>query len=636
MTQPSSDSRSAAARWLMADLLEWHQRDARPEWLIHFQRIKEYDDQDFIESGDCIGGLSLVGQVGTIDKSNIWQFRFPDQDHKFKEGDEVYDPKPAKVELFSSTKEVNPFPKSVRVGEIAEINDSEGTIDIKIGKGQEQPTATAFVPGRPIPDEDIRVALQRLAQSVLDEATSPKSVKYRGAIALLRRDQPRFRDGASLDPKPGESASDRFIRLAAQLDHSYLVVQGPPGSGKTWALSRAVLECVADGQRVGLSGFKHETMKTMVDAIREALTDPVIAAKFRHLKTPVKAIRKIETGATPAADPTGFVTETTKNKDVDNAIELRTHQIVAGTAWLFAPNPNKKKGARPEMELDVVFIDEAGQMSLANALAIATSAKSVVLVGDPQQLAQPGKGAHPLLPEPADELFPRASGASALEHVLAGRATVPTDEGIFLDVTFRLHPEICKFISAAMYDGRLEHADNCQTRAITIGSGARETGIRWCPVEHDGNKISSPEEVAAIEQIVRQLDGASITNKNGQTRPINSANDIMLVTPYNSQANDLRRAMPDLRVGTVDKFQGLEAPIVIFSLVASTSEDVPHGLEFLYSTNRLNVAVSRAKTLCIVVGSPRLLAAKCNSVKQLQLINVLCKYAEMAERWQVE
>ena len=248
MTSSSTGSRTAAARWLMADLLEWHQREARPEWLIHFQRIKEYDDQDFIESGDCIGGLSLVGQVGTVDKSNIWQFQFPDQDHKFKEGDSVFDPQPARVELFTGTEDEHQFPKPVRVGEIVEINDSKGTIDIKIGKTQKQPTATAFVPDRPIPDEDIRVALQRLAQSVLDEAASSTSVKYRGAIALLRRHQPRFRNGERLDPKPGESASDRFIRLAAQLDYSYLVVQGPPGSGKTWALSRAVLECVAAGQ----------------------------------------------------------------------------------------------------------------------------------------------------------------------------------------------------------------------------------------------------------------------------------------------------------------------------------------------------------------------------------------------------
>jgi uncharacterized protein len=628
MTEASKSFRATAASWLMADLLEWHQREARPEWLIHFQRIKEYDDQDFIESGDCIGGLSLVGQVGTIAKSNIWQFQFPDQDHKFKEGDIVFDPQPARAKLFKVAGDNQQFPEVARVGEIVEIDDAQGTISVKIGKTQNQPAATSFVPGSPVSTTDIRLALQRLAQAVLDEATSPSGLRYRGAIALLRRDQPRFREGASLVPKPGESASDRFIRLAAQLDHSYLVVQGPPGSGKTWALSRAVLECVAAGQRVGLSGFKHETMKTMIDGIREALKDPTVASRLKTRAKTVRAIRKIESGEKVVTDPTGFVTEVTNNAALFDSLALNSHQIAAGTAWLFS---------KPEMpQLDVVFIDEAGQMSLANALAIATSAKSVVLVGDPQQLAQPGKGAHPLLPEPADELFPLASGASALEHVLAGRATIPTDEGIFLDITFRLHPEICRFISEAMYDGRLEHADNCRNRAITLASGQRETGIRWCPVEHDGNKVSSPEEVAAIKQIVQQFDGASITNKSGLTRPINTANDIMLVTPYNSQANDLRRALPNLRVGTVDKFQGLEAPIVIFSLVASTSEDVPRGLEFLYSTNRLNVAVSRAKTLCIVVGSPRLLAAKCNSVKQLQLVNVLCKFAEIAERWHFE
>jgi len=629
MTWTSEHSREAAARWLMADLLEWHQREARPEWLMHFQRIKEYDEQDFIESGDCLGGLSLVGQVGTIAKSNIWQFQFPsDQDHKFKEGDTVFDPQPARIELFTGIDDDQQFPELVRVGEIVDIDDSQGTIDIKIGKAQKQPTATAFVQGPPITTTEIRRALQRLAQAVIDEPTSPSNVKHRGAIALLRRDQPQFRDGASLKPQADELASDRFIRLAAKLDHSYLVVQGPPGSGKTWALSRAVLECVAAGQRVGLSGFKHETMKAMIDGIRDALKDPLVDSRLKGLVEPVRAIRKIESKEKPVIDPTGFVTEVTDNTDVDDALQLITHQIAAGTAWLFS---------RPAMpELDIVFIDEAGQMSLANALAIATSARSVVLVGDPQQLAQPGKGAHPILPEPADELFPIASAASALEHVLAGRATIPPDEGIFLDVSFRMHPDIRKFISEAMYDGRLENADHCRNRMITLANGQRETGIRWCPVEHLGNKTSAAEEVEAIKKIVRQFDGGTLTDKSGHSRPTEARNDIMVVTPYNSQANDLRRELPNLRVGTIDKFQGLEAPIVIVSLVASTSEDVPRGLEFLYSANRLNVAVSRAKTLCIVVGSPQLLAAKCNSVKQLQLVNVLCKYAEMAQLWKVQ
>ena len=610
----------------MADLLEWHRRDARPEWLTYFRWIGEFDNQDFTESGECIGGLSPAELVGTKTQSNIWRFKFAPQEHKFSEGDKVYDPELAREALF---KDRTKFPKPVQVGTILNIDDVEGTIEVTRSKKNPMPTATAFHPETPISTADIQRHLCRLAQALLDEAAAPSGARYRGAIALLRRDVPRFRDGASLKPQPKEKPSDQFSRLAAKLDHSYLVVQGPPGSGKTWALSRAVLECVLADQRVGLSGFKHKTVETMIDGIRDALQDPAVAPRLTGRAKPVQAIRKIQSGDTKVVDPTGFVTETIKNEDVDEALQKNTHEIVAGTVWLFAPDLNK----RPQPELDVIFIDEAGQMPLANALAAATSAKSVVLVGDPQQLAQPGKGAHPLLPAPADELFPRASDASALQHVLAGRPTIPSEEGIFLDVTFRLHPEICRFISEAVYEGRLEPSDNCRNQAVTLANGKRETGIRWCPVEHLGNTSSSVEERDAIQKIVSNFKGASITSKDGTTHPFTAADDIMIVAPYNSQVNKLRQALPDLRVGTVDMFQGLEAPIVIVSLVASSAEDIPRGLDFLYSTNRLNVAVSRAKTLCIVVGSPQLLIAKCKSVHQLQLVNVLCKYVEMAERW---
>lgn len=619
---------------MMADLLEWHQRESRPEWFVHYEQIEKYDEQNFIESGDCLGGLRLVGPVGTIDKSTIWRFNFPaDQDHKFAEGDKVYDPRPAHDKVFDESQgdkaesqgDKVKYPRVKELGKIVALDDTNGTIDVKIGNRQGKPTAIALVPSGPINDEVIREALQRLARSLLDTSRSTHDATHWAAIALLRREPPRFRNGNSLDPNSDESASARFVRLAAELDNSCLVVQGPPGSGKTWALARAVLRCVAADQLVGLSGFKHETIKAMIAGIREALADSEVRKSLGIDLNDVKIVRKIKDDEKPEADDSGLVSEVKDNDLVYAALTSRSHQIAAGTAWLFS---------REEMpQLDVVFIDEAGQMSLANALAIATSAKNVVLVGDPQQLAQPGKGAHPLLPPPADEWYPYGSSASALEHVLAGRATVPEDEGVFLDVTFRLHPEIRDFISAAMYDGRLASADHCRNRAISLASGKRETGIRWCPVEHTGNKTSSSEEVAAIAKIVRQFNGATLTTKEGRTRPIDVAKDFMIVTPYNSQANDLRRAMPKLRIGTIDKFQGLEAPIVIVSMVASTSEDIPRGLDFLYSTNRLNVAVSRAKTLCIVVGSPNLLAARCNSVKQMQLVNVLCKYVEMAGTW---
>ena len=621
---PTSDLQNSSARWLLADLLLWHQREARPDWWIYFERILTYDTQKFLEDADCLGGLQVVGEVGEIMRSIVWRFSFPtDQDFKIKVGDEVFDPMSARTELFvDETESMRNFPSPKKVGEVVAIDEVNGFIDIKRGKKQGSPTASSFIPSARVADEKIRKALQRLAQALINDEGSLDS-QFSAAWSLLRLRKSEFRSGASLAPLDNESASNRFIRLAPLLDQSYLVVQGPPGSGKTWALARAVIECVIAGQKVGLCAFKHETLKSMVDAITEALNDPKISARLKSSSMNLKVMRKIERDEKPA-DETITVTEVDKNQEIFDAIESNSHNIFAGTAWVFT---DEKAPV-----LDVIFIDEAGQMSLANAVGVSTAAKSLVLVGDPQQLAQPGKGSHPLMPEEATELYPFGATASALQHVLKNNETVPDDEGIFLDVTQRLHPEICKFISEAMYNGRLENAPHCNKRSIIMAAGAHESGIRWCPVEHEGNKMYSTEEVDAIKNIVSQFVGSSVINKSGEVRTLSEA-DIMIVAPYNSQVNDLKVALPDCKVGTVDKFQGLESPIVILSLTASSSEDVPRGMDFLYSTNRFNVAVSRAKTLCIVVGSPRLLAARCNSVRQLQLVNVLCRYVQMAKRW---
>ena len=621
---PTSDLQNSSARWLLADLLLWHQREARPDWWIYFERILTYDTQKFLEDADCLGGLQVVGEVGEIMRSIVWRFSFPtDQDFKIKVGDEVFDPMSARTELFvDETESMRNFPSPKKVGEVVAIDEVNGFIDVKRGKKQGSPTASSFIPSARVADEKIRKALQRLAQALINDEGSLDS-QFSAAWSLLRLRKSEFRSGASLAPLDNESASNRFIRLAPLLDQSYLVVQGPPGSGKTWALARAVIECVIAGQKVGLCAFKHETLKSMVDAITEALNDPKISARLKSSSTNLKVMRKIERDEKPA-DETITVTEVDKNQEIFDAIESNSHNIFAGTAWVFTDEKAPM--------LDVIFIDEAGQMSLANAVGVSTAAKSLVLVGDPQQLAQPGKGSHPLMPEEATELYPFGATASALQHVLKNNETVPDDEGIFLDVTQRLHPEICKFISEAMYNGRLENAPHCNKRSIIMAAGAHESGIRWCPVEHEGNKMYSTEEVDAIKNIVSQFVGSSVINKSGEVRTLSEA-DIMIVAPYNSQVNDLKVALPDCKVGTVDKFQGLESPIVILSLTASSSEDVPRGMDFLYSTNRFNVAVSRAKTLCIVVGSPRLLAARCNSVRQLQLVNVLCRYVQMAKRW---
>jgi uncharacterized protein len=271
--------------------------------------------------------------------------------------------------------------------------------------------------------------------------------------------------------------------------------------------------------------------------------------------------------------------------------------------------------------VDVLFVDEAGQMSLANVLAVAQAAKSVVLLGDPQQLDQPLRGTHP-----------EGAEASALEHLLAGAKTIPPDKGLFLEKTWRMHPKICTFTSEVFYEGRLASRNGLERQRIEGHPWLGEAGLWFIPVNHDGNQNASPEEVERVAGIVEGLLQPEVTwvDDKGVSRSLR-LDDILIVAPYNAQVSDLSNRLNNARVGTVDKFQGQEAPLVIYSLTTSSPEDAPRGMEFLYSLNRLNVATSRARAIVIVVGSPRLLEPECRSPRQMQLANALCRFAELAQ-----
>lgn len=267
------------------------------------------------------------------------------------------------------------------------------------------------------------------------------------------------------------------------------------------------------------------------------------------------------------------------------------------------------------------MINEAGQMSLANVLAISPAAESVVLLGDPQQLDQPQKGVHP----PGAEV-------SALAHLLSGRATIEPEQGLFLGESWRLHPDICSFTSEVFYDGRLgSRPENAQQR-LNVAGPLDGMGLRFVPVDHSGNKSDSPEEVEAIAKLIDELlsSGATWTNKKGVTKPL-ELKHILIVAPYNAQVALLAHRLPKARVGTVDKFQGQQAPIVFYSMTTSTPEDAPHGREFLYSANRLNVATSRAQCVTVLVASPALFDVQCKTPRQMELANAFCRYLEMAE-----
>jgi uncharacterized protein len=267
--------------------------------------------------------------------------------------------------------------------------------------------------------------------------------------------------------------------------------------------------------------------------------------------------------------------------------------------------------------LDYLFIEEAGQFSIANAVAVGSSAANLVLLGDQMQLAQPTQGSHP-----------GDSGLSALEYMLQGKATVPADLGIFLGWSYRMHPDICRVVSDAYYDGRLFSDPQTQSHQV-IGAerslAGRVSGVSYVPVEHDGCTQESEEEVHAIERLVGELLTCRVTVKGKREQPM-TIDDILVVAPFNMQVRALSaRLGPSARVGTVDKFQGQEAPVVIVSMCASTLDDAPRGAEFLLSPNRLNVALSRAQALSIVVGSPRLGDVRVRSLDEMRLANGWCR-----------
>jgi len=390
--------------------------------------------------------------------------------------------------------------------------------------------------------------------------------------------------------------------VVTQLEDTCLPIQGPPGTGKTYTGARMILDLVAARRKVGVTATSHKVISNLLLAIMEA---------SREEGRPVRVMQKCdehEFCGHPDVEPTK------ENAAVLAALAGSSIDVVGGTAWLWS---------RPEMaaSIDTLFVDEAGQMSLANVLSVAGAARNIVLLGDPRQLAQPSKGSHP----PGSDL-------SALDHVLGAAATIPPEQGIFFGTTWRMHRDVCAFISAASYEGRLQPEESCNGQWVHAPGPVTGTGIRYLPVTHWGNRTSSEEEAQAVARMFNDLLRGEWRDRDGTVRPIR-LQDILVVAPFNAQVQLLQATLPlDARVGTVDKFQGQEAPVVIYTLATSSPDDLPRGMEFLFSLNRLNVAVSRAQGLAIVICSPELLRVRARTPEQLRLANALCLLVETADK----
>ena len=378
-------------------------------------------------------------------------------------------------------------------------------------------------------------------------------------------------------------------------------IQGPPGSGKTYTGARMITEMVNVGLRVGVTANSHKVIRNLLDEVGRAADE---------IGIDLTCIQKV---------PEEAIDEPRLRFTTDNATCLSAlHddcRVAGGTAWFWT---------RPDAvdAVDVLFVDEAAQMSLANVLAVSQAAKTVVLLGDPQQLDQPTQGTHP-----------DGVDTSALDHMLGGHQTIPEDRGLFLEETWRLHPTICAFTSELFYEGRLHPRQGLELQEVRSTSVLHGSGLRYLPVAHTGNQSSSPEEAEVVRGLVSDFLASNPTwiNREGLESPLTLA-DILIIAPYNAQVFELQTRLPGARIGTVDKFQGQEAPLVIYSMTTSSHADAPRGMEFLYSLNRLNVATSRAQCLCVLVASPMVFEADCRTPEQMRLANAYCRYLELAQQ----
>ena len=577
-------SNEQQARYLLAHSLNWHRREGKSEWWEYYRKCSLTDDQ-LVEDREAIGAIEFRGEVRQENRSNVFRYWFdPNQEYKIGVGDQPHDPR-----------------TESGAGEVVAIDPIAGWIELSRSVKSESPHPTSLIPASPIPTREQRDALMRLGQRVADYGFAGDG-PYQAARDLLCLEPPRIDgviEGAPL-VQAGERAKDVALLLAPRLNGTYQAIQGPPGSGKTTIGAEMILNLVKRGNRVGITANSHKVIGNLLDKMMGEAT---------RGGQPVHAMQKADERERCVSPE---VQCTNSSSTVEAALAADEVDVVAGTPWLFA------RASFPA-KLDYLVVDEAGQMALANVLAIAGAANNLILLGDPNQLRQPSHGIHP---EGVDQ--------SVLDHVIQDQPTMPAGYGLFLETTYRLHPAVCGFVSEVFYDGKLEPDESTRRQDLAVSNGNGGVGLRYLPVEHNGNRTLSPEEVDRVNQTFRALLGLSWTGREGAARPI-AVDDVLVVAPYNAQVRRLIETLPSgARVGTVDKFQGQEAPVVIYSMATSSVDDAPRGMDFLFSLNRLNVAASRAQGMVVLVCSPELLKPRCRTPEQMRLASALCRVVEIA------
>ncbi|WP_410661081.1 TM0106 family RecB-like putative nuclease [Amycolatopsis sp. lyj-112] len=588
---PAEFTAEDRARALLAASVGYHRRETNPAWWEYFRQLAA-PLGDLETDNSCTVPVAMeagewVPPSGRVRKAKrTLQLRCdPDRPHPFAPGDDV------RLRYGAAARDAKVVSASAVELTLEESSAPDATTSDR---------PVAVLPGSPVRPSPKDDAVADLARLVVDALPS---LPAHPGVDLLRRTTPRLRDDQAL-PEPGPDLVRTVIDAVEVLDGSTLAVQGPPGAGKTYLAGRLIARLVRAGKTVAVTSTSHKAVENVLSAALKNAPDLPCAKRAKRTPDPAAPWEQPKTN--PAL--------------VKWREEHDTGHLVGGTAWTFA------NAAVREEPFDLLIIDEAGQFALADALAVSMCAKNLLLLGDPQQLPQVVQGTHPAGAE-----------ASALGHLIGEADIMPAELGYFLDETRRMHPAVCAPVSRLSYAGRLHSHPTTAERAID----GIKAGLYLAEVDHHGNTTRSVEEAEAVTSIVADLHGRSWTDHSStdsaEPRPIDDE-DILVVAPYNLQARVVARALeqagyPGVRVGTVDRFQGQEAPVVITTMTSSSAVDLPRGLDFLLSRNRLNVALSRAQALAVVVCSPRLVEADIRTVDQMRLVSGMLGLMTEAAPW---
>ena len=582
---PDERNKEQQGRWILANILDWHRREDKATWWEYF-RLSDLTSDELVEERTALGQLELIKKVDTT-RTGIptHRYKFPQQDTDLREDKDLM------------------MKGGEAIGTVVAISTANRTIDIKKSKRTADIHPQGIFEHTIFQSKEQTAALFRIAEYVVDHGLEGDG-PYLAARDLLMLNQPRI--GNNLLHQEEESTLDNALRITPHLSGGVLSIQGPPGTGKSYTGARMICRLVSEGKKVGITANSHKVIRHLINKVIEAADEnrinlqcvqkPKVMEENQHRLNFVK-----------------------NNDDVFAILSGNKAQVAGATHYLWAR-------ADAQDAVDVLFVDEAAQMSLANVLAISQATKSLVLLGDPQQLDQPTQGTHP-----------DGTGISALDHILDGAQTISPHQGLFLEQTWRLHPDICKFNSELFYDAKLTSYSDCGQQELHANGEVSGTGLRYLPVPHTGNKSASIEEADAVQALIENIlaSGMEWTDRKSNKHPI-ILKDIVIITPYNAQVFEIQQRLPLAHVGTVDKFQGQEAAIAIYSMATSSHADAPRGMEFLYSANRLNVAISRAQCMAILVASPSIFEAECKTPRQMKLANAFCRYLEMAHHLSVK